>query len=559
MGVSNTVFVYVTNLQYKVKSLSLKVSSFESGEKYVSMRAEFDRQLSAKDMENKKLKTELSKAHCEAVTMRKNWEQVFEDIAAEHDKALRQKDSAIKALGTQLLSTQQQLDTAKDNFRDVKIELYHAQTIIEDLQGQNRELKAQINRDYENSSIPSSQKPNHKKIANNREKTDRKIGGQPGHAGHPRKRYTPTSHVHIPAPDKYAKNADFKPTGKTIRKQVVNIRLTLDVIEYDTPEFRNVHTGQRVHANFPAGVVNEVNIGGSVKSAAFLLNNRYGVSLEKVSEFLYDISGGELKVSTGMINGLSKEFAQKTDAEQKKAFADILLSPVMNTDLTTARVNGKTMQVVVCCASGITMYFAREHKGHDGLAGTPVETYHGILVHDHDITFYSYGDNHQECLSHVLRYLKDSIENEKNLTWNQQMWKLLREMIHYMNGLPEIDPNPDKQKVVEFERRYAEVLELAKKEYEYEPPTKYYVDGYNLYERLEKYKESHLLFLHDVRVSATNNLCERKGRVFKRKQRQVMSFRSFESVENLCNSMSIMDLFKARKENLFESVTAVFN
>jgi hypothetical protein len=32
-----------------------------------------------------------------------------------------------------------------------------------------------------------------------------------------------------------------------------------------------------------------------------------------------------------MINGLSKEFSAKTKAEQKKAFADLQLSPVVNT------------------------------------------------------------------------------------------------------------------------------------------------------------------------------------------------------------------------------------
>lgn len=51
-------------------------------------------------------------------------------------------------------------------------------------------------------------------------------------------------------------------------------------------------------------------------------------------------------------------------------------------------------------------------KGHEGVKGTVAEDYQGILVHDHDITFYSYGTEHQECLAHVLRYLKDSMDNE---------------------------------------------------------------------------------------------------------------------------------------------------
>ena len=85
-----------------------------------------------------------------------------------------------------------------------------------------------------------------------------------------------------------------------------------------------------------------------------------------------------------MINGLSKEFSNKTEAEQKKAFADLLLSTVLNADFTNARVYGKSAQVFICATPEITMYFAREHKGHKGIAGTPFEQYHGILIHDHD-------------------------------------------------------------------------------------------------------------------------------------------------------------------------------
>jgi hypothetical protein len=62
------------------------------------------------------------------------------------------------------------------------------------------------------------------------------------------------------------------------------------------------------------------------------------------------------------------------------------------------------------------MYFARAHKGHEGVKGTPVKDYQHTLVHDHDTTYYSYGAHHQECLAHVLRYLKDSMDNEPGLT-----------------------------------------------------------------------------------------------------------------------------------------------
>ncbi|HBC31320.1 MAG TPA: transposase [Clostridiales bacterium] len=365
-----------------------------------------------------------------------------------------------------------------------------------------------MNRDYENSSIPSSMKPNHKKISNSREKTNKKPGGQPGHKGHRRKKHIPTNQIHIPAPEKYASNPEYKLTGRTITKQVINLNISIIVDEYNTPEFRNVRTGQRVHADFPSGIINEVNYGGSVKAFAFLLNNRCCISIDKVREFIAELTEGELQISKGMINGLCKEFSKKTETEQKEAFSGLLLSPVLNTDFTNSRLNGKNVQVAVCATPDTTMYFAREQKGHKGVKGTPVEDYQGILVHDHDKTFYNYGSEHQECLVHALRYLKDSMDNEPNLNWNKQMRELIQEMIHYRNNL-ETDTAPDPDKVAEYETKYQDILEVAKEEYEYEPPSNYYKDGYNLYRRLHKYKESHLLFLHDMMVPTNNNLSER--------------------------------------------------
>jgi len=106
---------------------------------------------------------------------------------------------------------------------------------LEEEQGKNKKLTAQVNRDYENSSLPSSMKIGRRKITNSREKTGRKPGGQPGHAEHHRrKQCTPTSSHEIPAPEQYADSQDFKPTGKTIRKQKIVLHTTMEVIEFYT-------------------------------------------------------------------------------------------------------------------------------------------------------------------------------------------------------------------------------------------------------------------------------------------------------------------------------------
>ena len=81
------------------------------------------------------------------------------------------------------------------------------------------------------------------------------------------------------------------------------------------------------------------------------------------------------------------------------------------------------------------------------------EDYQGIFVHDHDRTFYHYGTDHQECLAHVLRYLKDSIENEPDRRWNKEMRSLIQEIIHFRNGYQSTE-EMDPLKFSGFEERY---------------------------------------------------------------------------------------------------------
>lgn len=553
----NNNFEYITNLQYRTKALSTRVKAFESGEKYIVMCSKFKSQLLLKDKEIKRLKSELANAHSQTVTTRNNWILVTEDLESEYKKQLGKKDTEIKNLKERLWKTQEKHDITKEKLKEKTIELYKVMVELEEEKGKNQKLIAQINRDYENSSIPSSMKSNRKKIANNREKTGRKPGGQPGHKGHCRKKHNPTNRIKIPAPPKYANSPDYKLTGKTITKQVVNIKVQLLIDEYETPEYRSIYTHQRVHADFPPGVINEVSYGGSVKAFAFLLNNRCCVSIDKIREFLSDLTDGELQISKGMINGLCKEFSKKTIDEQRKTFSDILVSPIVNTDFTSVRLNGKNAQVAICATPDKAMYFAREHKGHKGIKGTPVENYQGILVHDHDKTFYNYGGEHQECLAHVLRYLKDSIENEPDLQWNTKMRELLQEMIHYRN---KFSPNeslcPDKTKA--YINKYQEILELAKTEYEYVPPSNYYRDGYNLYKRLLEYEKNHLLFLKDQKIPTSNNLSERLLRILKRKQKQSTGFRSSENLSYLCDCLGIIASLCNQNPNLYRSISSIF-
>ena len=311
-------FEYTSALQYKVKALEQQVAGFKSGDRYQKLEKEYKSIIRGLEKTIRELKRELAQAHEETRSVREKWMQTNEDLYREHQKELAKKDRQIARLQKENLEMARQRDEAQDKYRAMRQEFYRIGAELEEEKGLNQKLTAQVNMDFENSSIPSSQqKPGRKKIPNSRVKTGRKPGGQPGHAGHRRKPHAVTETHEIATPEKYLDKERYYETGKVIRKQKVAVRMAVEVIEYTAKEYRDRKTGARVHAPFPEGYTNEVNYDGTVKALAFLLSNECHVSHGKIRKLFSELTGGEMELSDGMINGLGREFSEKTEPEKR--------------------------------------------------------------------------------------------------------------------------------------------------------------------------------------------------------------------------------------------------
>lgn len=549
-------YFLTTSLSYRLRAAQQELASFRSGEAYVKLRTDYENIIRDQNLTIKRLRKERDDFSFSRKEIIRQWMEVLEDTQKEHEKEVKKLKKIIRELLDMVASLKNRNAELDEKRKKALNDYYEAATKLEDAQGLMVKLTAQVNHNYENSSLPSSKCINRKKITNNREKTGKKPGAQQGHPHHPRKPMKPDKVVEIPTEEKLKDNPRYVPTGNVISKQVIGIAVVPVVTEYCAMEFLDKKKGRKAHSAFPAGVTDDVNYDESMKAVLFLLNSRCNVSLEKTAQFVSNVTGGALSPSVGMISGLCREFSLKSKKEQDILFKTLLDTPVMHVDGTVARVNGRNHNVVVCSNGAATMYFARENKGHAGIKETPVETFGGILIHDHEACFYSYGSDHQECMVHIERYLRDSMENEKHLTWNREMLKLIQEMIHENNLAPE---GMADEKIAEFEARYDDIVRTATKEYEDVPPSDYYPDGYNLYLRMIKYKHNHLLFLSNPLVDPDNNLCERKARVLKGKINQAISLRSFEHLTYFCECLSVLDHFATGSpDNLYDSVKGIF-
>ena len=559
-----------SELLFRLKLLKDKVDAFESGKKYVQMLEDFHRVREADLRYIKRLEKALTEAHLEVPRVRDQWYDTCVDVQKECDRLLREKDRECEAklkekdkelewFRKQLERSEAEKEAAKTKLKERTEKMYAAQEELLEEKEKNAALNARINKDYTNSSKPSSQSPNHEKIHNSREKTGRKPGAQKGHIHHGRKMRKPTKVVPIEAPKKYTEDSNFKPTGREIRKQLISFRIIPEVIEFVTPEFRNQTTGQRVHADFPQGIVNDVNYDGTVKALAYMINNSLYTSVDKTRQFLTEISHGLLAVSNGFICELAEEFSNKTEDERNEIFLELATSSLMHADFTFGRMSGKQTAVAITAAGNTVLYQGREKKGDEGVKGTPLEHYDGTLVSDHESAIKKHGSRKQECLPHVARYAKGAKENEPDKTWGGRLDSWIKDSIGYWDDVTSGKIEYDTEEAEKYIDELRAIIAKAKDEYEYEPPSKYYREGYNTYKRIEEDFDEYVLFLRDTTVPPSNNICERYARKFKRKAAQVMAFRSQEGVNHFCDGLTIIESLRAGKENVYDSLSAIFN
>ena len=551
-------------MQLELRNLRQRVAAFESGAAYQRMETANHRIRHYYEGQLQLLKRELDAACRETVKIRNMWFDVFLEVQKEYEQRIRELEKQFEQKDALILKGKQTEARLREEVRDKTHEVVEERTEKIREKEKNQALKARLSENSANSSTPSSQESFRGKVPNNREKSGKAPGAQPGHEGHKRKRFSHVDHtVRLKTPAEITENPDYYPVMKDgkpvqVHKKVVDIHVDVIVTDYVADVYRNRKNGARKHAAFPDGMHLEVNYGDSVKALVFFMRNHMNVSEEKIIGFLREVTDGELEISRGMVDSINREFSEKTGPEQEAIFAALADASVLYADMTNVRMNGQLKNVVACSDHRHCMYTYRDHKGDEGLKGTPIEVNDNVHVHDHDRTMYHYGSRHQECNEHHLRYLKGAMENEPGFTWHMQMRELLQEMNRTREAQGR---NLKEEQIQDFEERYDRILDLADKEYYDNPPTDYYRKGFNLSREFREYRESILYFLHDPEVDFTNNEAERCCRQIKRRMAVSGTFRgkTEHSAQEYCAAMSVLQTWRMAGERTLTKITEVFS
>ena len=149
-------FETITVLQYRLKEAQEELAAFQSGEKYIRMEKQHLTQVRALERRIAKLEAAVAKEHSHAITIRNQWFEIFEQLQKECDRMVAEAVKKADMMEKRAIRAERQRDTALEKVTFQRRELYKVKTELDDEKQKVQKLTAQINRNYENSSIPSS-------------------------------------------------------------------------------------------------------------------------------------------------------------------------------------------------------------------------------------------------------------------------------------------------------------------------------------------------------------------------------------------------------------------
>ena len=428
--------------------------------------------------------------------------------------------------------------------------------MIDALNTQIKNLGTEINllknkKNSNNSHIPPSKDENRvKKNQSLREKTDRKVGGQPGHEGTTLECSNDVDEVikHSPA---FCNGCghDLSTTAEIFvgSRQIIDLPpIMLKRIEHQVFK-KQCNCGHMMESSFPSYVANPVQYGPNVEALVGYLHTRQYLPYGRMQEFLKDVMG--LSVSTGGINNILQRLAKKVMPFYDKIKERIEQATCIGTDETGQNINGKKYWMWTWQNDKLTYILSSDSRGFKTIEeafekGLP----NAALVHDRwACHFQMDAKAHQICIAHLLRdlnYINDLYD--KKCSWTGNLKTLLQQAIQLKKELGANDyycPNEERQ--ILFDKLEQSLHYPIHEDY---PKSK------SLQKKLLAKQDCVLYFLLQPNVPPDNNGSERAIRNIKVKQKISGHFKSTAGANIFAVLRSLIDTILKSKQNVLNSL-----
>ena len=408
--------------------------------------------------------------------------------------------------------------------------------IIDEKDKEIARLKALLNIDGTNASIPTSQTPINKKkiIPNTRVKSGKCIGGQLGHKKHKLEKFSDeeiNDNIVYELDKCPCCDGELEQIGEVCKDELsyrfVPIKRRNHFIKY---QCKCCH--KEVHKNIPNRLKEENQYGSEIQSVALSLANEGNVSMNKIRHIIRGFSHGEIDMSEGYIAKLQKKASEKLEGFKKDLYNEILKLKLMYWDDTVIMIDTKRACLRFYGNEKIAYYTAHNHKNEEGIKEDNILntlSNNVTVMHDHNIINYKYSYQNIECNVHLIRDI-EKCKNNAHHEWCDKLKQLIQNAIHDRKQFIDNGCFCDEY-INKFDEQYNEFLYEAIEENLNKPKTHYDKKERALVNRLLEYKSNYFLWMHDFTLPVDDNLSERALRGVKSKMKIAGQFQNEHSAK----------------------------
>ena len=424
------------------------------------------------------------------------------------------------------------------------------QATLAQLQADYAALRLKFEKDQSppTTSRNSSQPPSRDQKSNQPEsRVKRKHGPPVGHAKHARKFVADPDHVvEIKAERCACCAADLHgQTGALVDvNQITEVPpAQAEVIEVRQYAVTCPECGQTEIAQPPAGLEMTRSFGARLEGLVIYYRQEQHLSYERTQTALWNLHG--VAISQGGIDQIMQRAGQQAVAATVPLQHTIQESAVVNSDETSARVDGRNWWEWVFSAATAVLHVIKPSRGADVIGA--VMGPHGAEVWGSDCwsaQLKAPTQGWQLCLAHQLRNLQAVVDRYPRLFWAQALQALFRYAIH-------VHHQRDQLPAAQFAAQVARIAKLC--DWLLARPVTQ-PEALRLQQCYRKHRQHLFVFLERTDVAPTNNVSERALRASVVHRKVLGGFRSQWGAEAYAALASIIDTAALKGTKAFEAL-----
>ena len=400
----------------------------------------------------------------------------------------------------QIEAQQAQIEAQQATIARLEGQVAEQQGTIAQLQGQVQELQARLGEPAKtsaNSSMPPAQG---RKANRKGGKTKAKRGPPMGHAGRGRERQEPdvVMECRPRACEACGTNLSGVEGELVGSSQVIELPpIEPVVVEAHGYAAECPACGHRTVAEYPAGMESERVFGTQIEALVSYFHHVHHLSYARLGEVLRDVFG--LEISPGALVNSVRRVGAQLEERAEEIREEVRGSPVVGSDETGARVNGRNAWEWVFTTDQVSYHIIVPSRAAGVIKDALEEAQPEVWVSDlFSAQLKNPAPQHQICLAHQVRELQFVIDAERS-EWAYQLQALLRRAMRLGQRRKELSEEHYRQQAAAIEATCDELLAQAvgsKK-------------AQGLQRRYRKHRTKLFVFLYRADVPPDNNTSER--------------------------------------------------